>query len=63
VRDETVIPHLEERLKKYRYAAIGEFHVYGADADLPVMRRMVQLAKQHMGSGCTCTATATPSSG
>jgi len=47
VRDETIIPHLEERLKKYRYAAIGEFHVYGTDADLPVVRRMVQLAKQH----------------
>ena len=47
LRDETVIAHVEERLKKYRYAAIGEFHVYGADADLPVMRRMTQLAKQH----------------
>jgi hypothetical protein len=47
VRDQTIIPHLEDRLKKYRYAAIGEFHVYGADADLPVVRRMVQLAKQH----------------
>jgi hypothetical protein len=47
VRDETIVPHLEDRLKKYRYAAIGEFHVYGADADLPVVRRMVQLAKQH----------------
>jgi hypothetical protein len=47
VRDETIIPHLEGRLKKYRYAAIGEFHVYGADADLPVVRRTVQLAKQH----------------
>ena len=30
-----------------RYAAIGEFHLYGADADLPVPRRMVALAKQH----------------
>ncbi len=47
VRDETIIPHLESRLKKYRYAAIGEFHVYGADADLPVVRRTVQLAKQY----------------
>lgn len=47
VRDETVISHLEDRLNKYRYAAIGEFHVYGADADLPVVRRMVQLARQH----------------
>ncbi len=47
VRDETVIAHLERRLARYRYAAIGEFHLYGADADLPVPRRMVQLAKQH----------------
>lgn len=47
VRDESVIAHVEDRLKKYRYAAIGEFHVYGADADLPVMQRLVQLAKQH----------------
>ena len=46
LRDETVIGHVEERLKKHRYAAIGEFHVFGADADLPVMRRMVQLARQ-----------------
>ena len=47
VRDETIIPHLESRLKEYRYAAIGEFHVFGADADLPVVRRTVQLAQQH----------------
>ncbi len=47
VRDETVIAHLESRLAKHRYAAIGEFHVYGADADLPVMRRVVQLAREH----------------
>ncbi|MDP1613679.1 MAG: hypothetical protein Q8M11_21680 [Sulfuritalea sp.] len=47
VRDETIIPHLENRLKRYRYAAIGEFHVYGADADLPVVRRTVQLAKAY----------------
>jgi len=47
VRDETIVTHLEDRLRKFRYAAIGEFHVYGADADLPVVRRTVQLAKQH----------------
>jgi len=46
-RDETVPGYLEERLKKFRYAGIGEFHLYGADADLPVPRRMVQLAKQY----------------
>jgi len=47
VRDDTVITYLEERLKKYRYVAIGEFHLYGADAELPVPRQMVALAKQH----------------
>jgi hypothetical protein len=46
VRDETLIPYLEERLRKHKYAGIGEFHLYGADADLPVVRRMVQLAKK-----------------
>jgi predicted TIM-barrel fold metal-dependent hydrolase len=47
VRDETLIPYLEDRLKKYKYVAIGEFHLYGADADLPVVRRMVELARKH----------------
>jgi len=45
-RDETVITYLEDRLKKFRYAGIGEFHLYGPDADLPVPRRLVQLAKE-----------------
>lgn len=47
MRDETVIAHVEDRLKRFRYVGIGEFHVFGADADLPVVRRMVELAKQH----------------
>ena len=47
VRDATVVPHLEARLKQYRYVAIGEYHVYGADADLPVVRRVVELAREH----------------
>lgn len=46
-RDESVIPYLEDRLRRYTYAGIGEFHLYGADADLPVPRRMVQLAQKH----------------
>jgi hypothetical protein len=46
VRDETLISYFEDRLKRYRYAAIGEFHLYGADADLPVPRRIVQMARQ-----------------
>ena len=47
VRDDSVAAFLEERLARSRYAAVGEFHLYGADADLPVPRRLVALAKQH----------------
>jgi len=47
MRDEGVARYLEERLQKYRYVAIGEFHVFGADADAPVARLAVQLAKKH----------------
>lgn len=45
--DESIIDHVEERLKQYAYVAIGEFHVSGAQADLPVVRRIVQFANQH----------------
>lgn len=47
VRDETLIPYLEDRLRRHKYVGIGEFHLYGADADLPVVRRMVELARKH----------------
>jgi len=47
VRDDTVATFLEDRLRRQRYAAIGEFHLYGADAELPVPKRMVALAKQY----------------
>jgi len=46
VRDDSIVTYVEERLKRYRYVAIGEFHVYGADADLPVVRHMVLLARE-----------------
>ena len=46
-RDSSLIPYLEKQLSRYRYAAIGEYHIYGADADLPVPRRMIELARQH----------------
>ncbi len=46
VRDETVLAYVEERLRQHTYVAVGEFHVYGADADLPVPRRIVDLARQ-----------------
>jgi hypothetical protein len=47
VRDEAIITYVEERLRRHTYVAIGEFHVFGADADLAVPRRIVQLAKQY----------------
>ena len=37
---------MEARLKQYRYVALGEYHIYGADADLPVMRRVVAMARE-----------------
>jgi len=46
-RDPTVIDYLEQRLARHRYAAVGEFHLYGADADLPVPVAMVALARRH----------------
>jgi hypothetical protein len=46
-RDESVKAYLEERLAKFRYVALGEFHIFGADVDLPVPRHMVQLARRH----------------
>jgi hypothetical protein len=44
LKDETVIAHLEDRLARYQYAGIGEFHVFSEDAELPVFRKVVQLA-------------------
>jgi cytochrome c peroxidase len=47
MRDATVIDYLEQRLAQARYVALGEYHLHGADADLPVPRRVVELARQH----------------
>ena len=47
MHDASVVAHLQSRLARYRYVAIGEYHVYGADADLPVVRRVVELAREH----------------
>ena len=46
-RDESVIAYLEKNLRERKYAGIGEYHIYGADADLPVPRRMIELARKH----------------
>lgn len=47
MRDDAVLAHIEQRLGQYRYVGIGEFHLYGADADLPIPRRVVALARQY----------------
>ena len=46
MRDPSIIAHVEGRLEANTYAGIGEFHAYGADADTPVMRRMIELARE-----------------
>ncbi len=46
VHDRAIVGHLQERLARYRYVGLGEYHVFGADADLPVMRSVVQLARE-----------------
>ncbi|MBC8240056.1 MAG: amidohydrolase [Alphaproteobacteria bacterium] len=47
VRDATVVGMVAGRLAKNIYAGIGEFHVFGPDADLPVMRGLVKLAAEY----------------
>jgi predicted TIM-barrel fold metal-dependent hydrolase len=46
VRDDAIVGYLEARMARYRYVGIGEFHLFGADADLPVPRRMVAMARE-----------------
>ncbi len=46
-KDPDALRYVEDLLTKHKYVAIGEFHLFGADADLPIPRRIVQLAKQH----------------
>jgi hypothetical protein len=46
-KDETVVDMLAKRLASNTYAGIGEFHIFGNDANTPVMKRVVQLAKKH----------------
>ncbi|MFM7506908.1 MAG: amidohydrolase family protein [Rubrivivax sp.] len=46
VHDRSIVGHLEARLARYRYVGLGEYHVFGADADGAVMRSVVQLARE-----------------
>ena len=45
--DPEILRELELRLQKYKYVAIGEFHLYGASADTEVMKSIVKLAKRY----------------
>jgi hypothetical protein len=45
-RDPTVVPYLEQRLARPIYRGIGEFHLSGADAAAPVVRRVAELAAE-----------------
>lgn len=46
-RDDSVLRYVEERLAKFRYVGVGEFHLFGDEVDLPVPRRLVALAREH----------------
>jgi hypothetical protein len=43
-RDESLIPYLEERLRRGIHRGIGEFHLSASDAGSPVVKRVVELA-------------------
>jgi len=45
--DRSIISMLSERLSKYHYAGIGEFHASGDEIDLPVLQKVIELAKQY----------------
>ena len=47
MHDDSVIPYLKNRLARYHYVAIGELHLQGEQADSPVMRQVIQLAREH----------------
>lgn len=47
LHDKTVVEMVAARLAKNTYAGIGEFHVLGPDADLEVVRRIVELAAKY----------------
>ena len=47
MKDLEALRYVEEQLPKARWVSIGEFHINGAEVDLPIPRRIVELAKQH----------------
>lgn len=45
--DQKNLDYVEDLIIRNRYASIGEFHLYGADADLEIPKRIVELAAEH----------------
>jgi len=46
MHDPTVIEYLEDRLARFEYEAIGEFHAFGDDINTDVIQHMIGLAKE-----------------
>jgi hypothetical protein len=46
-RDASVKAYVDDQLARHRYVALGEYHVFGADADLPVPRHLVAQARRY----------------
>lgn len=46
-KDDAALEYVEKLLENNRYATIGEFHLHGENADLPIPRRIVELAVEH----------------
>jgi len=46
-KDQKNLDYVEDLISKNRYASIGEFHLYGSDADLEIPRRIVELAAEN----------------
>jgi len=47
ITDPAALEFVEGLLQRGPYATIGEFHLYGKDADLEIPQKIVQLAVQH----------------
>ncbi len=45
--DAAALAYVEKLLATNRYASIGEFHLYGSDADREIPRRIVELADEY----------------
>jgi hypothetical protein len=45
-RDPSIVPFVEEELRRARYRGLGEFHVFGAGATTDIVKDLVLLAEQ-----------------